>query len=108
MNWKIKTLYLYRKNEHYKISQLYEEVFGATGSDGLYVDSDGDKRWYLNGELHRENAPAVEWTNGSKYWYLNDKPHREDGPAVEKANGYKCWYLNGARLNEEEFLRRKK
>ena len=35
------------------------------------------------------------WANGDKYWYLNGKLHREDGPAVEYANGSKFWYLNG-------------
>ena len=23
------------------------------------------------------------WDNGNKFWYLNDKLHREDGPAME-------------------------
>ena len=41
------------------------------------------KEWYLNGLLHREDGPAVEYADGDKYWYLNDKRHREDGPAVE-------------------------
>jgi len=33
----------------------------------------GDKRWYLNGERHREDGPAVELVDGSKEWYLDDK-----------------------------------
>jgi len=41
--------------------------------------------------------------NGTKFWYLNGKLHREDGPAVEWANGTKSWYLNGEELTEEEF-----
>jgi len=60
----------------------------------MLVDFDGTKRWYLNGKLHREDGPAVEWPNGSKYWYLNDKLHREDGPAVELPDGTKRWCLN--------------
>jgi len=44
--------------------------------------------------------------NGNKFWLLNGKLHREDGPAIEFANGQKDWYLNGKRLSEEEFLRR--
>jgi len=58
------------------------------------VDERGTKRWYLNGKLHREDGPAVEYPDGSKYWYINGKYHREDGPAVEFANGNKEWYLN--------------
>jgi hypothetical protein len=25
----------------------------------------------LNGQLHREDGPAIEWTNGEMYWYIN-------------------------------------
>jgi len=46
------------------------------------------------------------WANGDKEWYLNDKLHREDGPAVEWASGTKRWYLNGKQLTEEEFNER--
>ena len=42
----------------------------------------------------------IEWANGDKFWYLNEKLHREDGPAVECAYGYKAWYLNGKRHRE--------
>ena len=35
------------------------------------VYPNGDKDWYLNGELHREDGPAVECDNGNKFWYLN-------------------------------------
>ena len=59
------------------------------------VYDNGTKQCYLNGKLHREDGPAIEWANGSKWWYLNDEQHREDGPAVEYINGYKSWYLNG-------------
>ena len=34
---------------------------------------DGDKSWWLNGKLHREDGPAIEWANGSKAWFLNDE-----------------------------------
>jgi len=39
----------------------------------MKVFSDGTKRWFLNGKLHREDGPAIEWPDGKKYWYLNDK-----------------------------------
>lgn len=51
--------------------------------------------WYLNGNLHREDGPAIEWTNGRKDWYKNGLRHREDGPAKEYANGSKEWWING-------------
>jgi hypothetical protein len=68
------------------------------------VNAYGTKSWYLNGELHRDDGPAVEFANGTKCWYLNGKLHREDGPAVEYANGDKRWYLNGEEVTEEEVM----
>ena len=56
------------------------------------TNSFGDKHWYLNGKLHREDGPAVEYANGDKVWYLNGKLHREDGPAREWVNGNKKWF----------------
>ena len=29
--------------------------------------------------------------NGNRYWYLNGKLHREDGPAIECADGDREW-----------------
>jgi hypothetical protein len=55
----------------------------------------------LNGQLHREDGPAIEWADGSKYWWVNDQRHREDGPAIERADGSKEWYLNG-QLHRED------
>ena len=70
--------------------------------------ADGSKHWYLKGKCHREDGPAIERADGSKFWYLNDKLHREDGPAVEDADGSKYWYLNGKCLSEAEFNARTK
>ena len=72
--------------------------------DGPAIEyADGDKYWYLNGKRHREDGPAIEFANGSKFWYLDDKLHRVDGPAIEQANGSKYWYLDGKELTEAEF-----
>ena len=67
----------------------------------ITVDDNGNKRWYSNGKLHREDGPAIEWANGYKSWYINGKRHREDGPAVERADGTKCWCING-KLHRED------
>ena len=69
-----------------------------TYKDGIYDVEEydnGDKEWYLNGNLHRNDGPAIEWSDGTKEWYLNGKLHRGDGPAVERSNGTKKWFLNG-------------
>jgi hypothetical protein len=70
------------------------------------VYTNGNKYWYLNGNLHREDGPAVAHSGGYKAWFLNGKRHREDGPAIERINGDKFWHLNGERLTEEEFNER--
>ena len=67
------------------------------------VDVNGDRGWYLNGKVHREDGPAIERADGSRWWYLNGKVHREDGPAIEWASGTRKWYLNGTQLTEAEF-----
>jgi len=66
------------------------------------------KFWFLNGERHREDGPAIEWADGNKYWCLNGYLHREDGPAIEFASGDKDWYLNGKCLSEKEWEKRTK
>lgn len=68
----------------------------------------GSVRWYREGTsiCHREDGPAIEYTDGTKFWYINNARHRVDGPAIEWANGTKCWYLNGVQLTEEEFSKK--
>jgi len=60
----------------------------------ITIDHWGNRVWYLNGERHREDGPALETAAGGKAWYLNGKLHREDGPAIEYANGHCVWYEN--------------
>ncbi len=59
------------------------------------VYEDGGQDWFLNGNLHREDGPAVIWATGTQEWWLNGKRHREDGPAYIGANGTQEWFLNG-------------
>ena len=64
----------------------------------------GTKHWLLNGNLHREDGPAIEYASGTKLWYLNGKCHREDGPAIEYSGGGRPrWILNGIEYTEAEF-----
>ena len=62
---------------------------------GVVKDMDKTIAYYLNGTIHREDGPAIQWSYGDKRWCINGKLHREDGPAVEHENGDKAWYLNG-------------
>lgn len=68
------------------------------------VSEYGTIRYYNElGYRHREDGPAVEWSNGYKVWYSNGLLHREDGPAKESANGDKEWWLNDKEYSEQEF-----
>ena len=37
-------------------------------------------------------------------WFYNGELHREDGPAIEYKNGTKKWFLDGVQYTEAEFL----
>jgi len=63
--------------------------------NGLIIEQDGTKLWYKEGNLHREDGPAIERADGTKCWCLNDRLHRADGPAIERADGSTEWYLKG-------------
>ena len=53
---------------------------------------------YKNDELHRDDKPALIYSDGSKEWYKNGERHREGGPAIIITNGSKVWYKNGVRI----------
>ena len=38
---------------------------------GVAKDKENDIAYYLNGKFHRENGPAIEYSDGGKSWYLN-------------------------------------
>jgi hypothetical protein len=67
------------------------------------IDDFGDKRWKLDGKLHNENGPAVEFADGTKCWFIHDKCHRFEIdprtglslPAIEWSDGSKDWYRYG-------------
>jgi hypothetical protein len=46
--------------------------------NGLIKDEYGENQWYLNGERHRIDGPAVESTYGNKQWWLNGKEYSFD------------------------------
>lgn len=59
----------------------------------------GTKQWRLPskelGLLHRDGAPAIEYSDGGIMWFQMGLLHREDGPAVEHANGAAYYWLVG-------------
>ena len=76
--------------------------------DGPAVEwSNGTKSWWVDGKRHREDGPAVEYSSGTKEWCINGKRHREGGPAIEWSDGTKSWYVNDGCLTEDEFNRQR-
>ena len=65
------------------------------------IDDDGTKRWILNGHYHREDGPALEFSNGTKYWYIKNICHRLDGPAIIDGSGSSMWCFNGHEITDE-------
>jgi hypothetical protein len=62
----------------------------------LEIDKFGNKIWRnKDGELHRIDGPAIEYSDGDKFWFQNGEYHRLDGPAIEYSNGDKVWSKNG-------------
>ena len=60
-----------------------EQVESETDYVVCKVNQFGDKRYYNSeGQRHREDGPAIEYSNGSKFWYLNNKKVTEE--AVRK------------------------
>jgi hypothetical protein len=68
--------------------------------------TDGTNGWYQHGKLHRDDGPAYEYTSGRKEWFQHGKYHREDGPAVEWADGEHWWWLNHIHMSFDEWLDR--
>lgn len=81
------------------------------------TELNGNKLWYLNGKLNRENdKPAIEclgahyrlghanlFKKGDKVWCVDNKIHREnDKPAIEFFDGTKSWYIDDKQHREND------
>ena len=76
--------------------------------DKKETDKYGTIRYFLNGKLHRNDGPAIEWAYVSKEWWINGQRHRIDGPAIEWDDGYKEWYINGTYYSRSEYYHKLK
>ena len=85
----------YKDQEHTLLHRLGGPAFTSSGMSS----------WYQNGQLHREDGPAIEFATGGEEWYQNGKLHRVDGAAINWANGTKSWYLNGKKITQEQHKR---
>ena len=88
-----------------KLTKRVHKTFTSWHYDGqLHRDNgpaleykNGDKIWYLHGMRHRTDGPAVECLNGRQEWWFEGKLHRTDGPAMVHASGNQSWYFHGQR-----------
>lgn len=60
----------------------------------------GYTEWKVNGELHREDGPAIINKSGSMEWYKHGKIHRDEGPAAISSNGDLYWHIDGKLHND--------
>ena len=61
--------------------------------------------YYINGERHRDDGPAIEYADGFQQWWKNGRIHREDGPAITYSSGRKVWVWHGQHaINENQWL----
>lgn len=64
--------------------------------DGVYIDWRGSKIRVIDEMLHGTNGkPAVEHVDGTTLWYVKGELHRIDGPAVEYPDGEVEFWFNG-------------
>jgi len=64
--------------------------------DGINIITTTKSRFYLkNRKYHRENGPAISYSDGHTEYWLNGVIHREDGPAVIYKDGSQRWVQNG-------------
>ena len=69
--------------DEFGIQRWFDDHGKVHREDGpALIYTNGAERWYRHGKLHRIGKPAVIYSDGSEEWYLNGKLHREDGPAI--------------------------
>ena len=70
------------------------------------IDFPGRKEWWLYGQKHRIDKPAVVVDGDKEEWCIKGKLHRDGGPAVtewfEDGSYLKMWFQNGLLHNDCE------
>ena len=71
--------------------------------DGPAIDfTNGHQSWYINNKLHKIDGPAIITSNGAKHWFVGGKRHRIDGPAIITLDKIEFWWMNGHELPKKE------
>jgi len=68
--------------------------------DGPAVEySYGTKIWYINGNAHRNIDPCLEWSDGGKRWFFKDDCHRVGGCSL-----YDFWFIHSKKYTKQEYF----
>lgn len=55
--------------------------------------------------LNKSGTGMILYDNGDKVYYVNHFLHREDGPALDYVSGYRAWFINGKEFAEKDFFK---
>lgn len=66
-----------------------------TSGEYTFTNHRGDRFWYYDGKLHRDDGPAILQSNGLEFWYQHGEKHRDDGPAVISSSLTEFWCQRG-------------
>ena len=55
--------------------------------------------WRVNNKYHREDGPAIIYSNGYRAWMKNGVYHRIGAPAIINSDGSLLWYRRGDRYD---------
>ena len=95
-------------NEIVQFQQLGEIPLRFTGI--CYIVDQKETRYYLKGNLHRENGPASIVSDYREEWWYKGRRHRINGPAIIFQNTTNninfetfYYYVHGTFYLEEEF-----
>jgi len=82
--------------------QLHREDGPAIEGVGPGGEFMGLEQWALNGKTHRVGGPAATYECGTEYWMQEGELHRIDGAALISSDGSKEWYLFGKRYSHDD------
>ena len=78
----------------YIIRRIYLNLNNISSKNGKIILSYTNSKSLVTLIDFNNYHKVVEWADGHKHWYLNGQLHREDGPAIVMPGGYKEWWLN--------------
>lgn len=74
-----------------------------------HIDCGDYQAYQVDGRWHREDDAAVIYADGSEWWYINGELHRDDGPAIhclgDKPPGRECieYHVHGKEVDKPTF-----